>query len=627
MLQVVNRLSVGSLGVDSLAGAPPPGYTSQQDTASPLAVVNDDEGDGMLKSSPLPPSMEYKDPLPTLPSPYSIEDLRVRNQTVHEQDQIPRHSSLHQNSTHGYTQTHSQNTPARSSSYFLPQQQLQQQQHDVRPLSWDALHFYSPPQILSTDNLFGATNEQTRPYYRCSTEEHWQPPVQVDNQHQHQQLTSPYTDYSLPTSPYHDHRQNTQPLRVLTYPSTDEGHYGYKEYGNEDEGNPSSLQSDRRIMMMMMNSTATILSPSEEPLRFQSTQDLPRRRRRRLPSPPNSPTRQATIATDRTKSANKTKSPTAKPSAKAHSTPPPLPLTQSQPTNHVYISRKCNPSMPISKSRGWRRKTVVQPSTQIPPPPKLPSSSSSSAITGTFTINPELYIPPSLLNAMEDPVFFRFQPSDTEQGETKKTKESRRRINLRLEVENGGIDVDIHLVPTTTISNNVGGEEEATCTRNHGQQDTSLCETPVRALTSASTSTTAFSGPPSSTTHPRQSTTSVQENPSGGTMSSRKGISPPEVTQHISSSKRDTKKKPSLPTTIDLQIKQACQQDSLNMQNQDSVKINGPVVLPLIARIVSFKSRYWLSGEKEEKSVFFSFDFVSLHFFSFSVIKTNSLLK
>jgi hypothetical protein len=361
----------------------------------------------------------------------------------------------------------------------------------------------------------------------------------------------------------------------LPYPSTEEDHNGCKEYGNREEGNQSSTVDEQTLVMMMMNSTATILSPTEEHLGYQDLTP-----RRRLPSLPNGPTRQATIATKSTIKKKK-KSPTAKSSAKFYSTTaPPLPPTQSQPTNYVYISRKCNPSIPILKSRGWRRKSAIvqQPNTQIPPPPpKLLSSSSSSAITGTFTINPELYIPPSLLNAMEDPVFFRFKPS-SDTGETRE----RKRTNLRLEVENGAIDVDIHLVPTTTttISNDVG--EDATCTGKFGQQqDMPFCDTPVQAQASAGTSTTA---PP----------IFMQENLSGGTSSpsSRRGISTPEVPQqqqHTSSTSWRNKKKPSRPptTTIDLRIKQAYYQQPILMQG-DSDKINAPIVLPLIARIVSF---------------------------------------
>ena len=71
----------------------------------------------------------------------------------------------------------------------------------------------------------------------------------------------------------------------------------------------------------------------------------------------------------------------------------------------------------------------------------------------------------------------------------------------------GIIDVDVHLIPTN-ISKNLG--EEATCTWNHGEQpeqDTSFCDSPVHAQASASSSTTAFSGPPP---HPRQSKSSIR---------------------------------------------------------------------------------------------------------------------
>ena len=80
-----NRLSAGSLGVDSLAGstvtAPPPGHTSQRDTASSIAVITnhdvEEEDGGLLKNSPSPPD----DPiLHTLSSPYSIENLRSHGQ-------------------------------------------------------------------------------------------------------------------------------------------------------------------------------------------------------------------------------------------------------------------------------------------------------------------------------------------------------------------------------------------------------------------------------------------------------------------------------------------------------------------------------------------------------------------
>ena len=636
--------SVGSFALDSLSlagsGAPPPGYTSQRDATSSIAMIDDDDDDQvLLKNSPPPPSMESPY---TLPSPYSIEDLRSH----HENHENPRLSgsrvSLHQSCTHGYACAHthhSQCTPVRSTSYYPPPQQQQ------RAHTCDALHFYSPPQVLSTDNLiFGATtSEQSRPssqYYRCSTDEHWQPPVQADS---NQQNTSPYTDYILSSSsPHHHRRQNTHPppLRVLTYNSTDEGDYGSKEYGNEEEGNQSSLH-DQGMVMMMMNSTATILSPPEEPLGYQlSSHDLARRRRRS--SLPNVPTRQATtsttndvVAMNSTKTAIKKSPTTNSSSAKAHST---------QPTNYVHLSRKCNPSIPTSKSRGWRRKTTVQQqqqqqqysNTQIPPPPP-PRLSSSSAITGTFVINPELYIPPSLLNAMEDPVFFRFfKPSSSDTAEhgirreTRKRKTSTRRTNLKLEVENGGIDVDIRLVPATVSSTNVGEREEeeattttttTTCTGNRGQQqqqqqqqrDTFCDDIPsvqAQQASATSTSTIAFSGPPTGEARLQSFSIRMQENPvqpshhhhhhHHGTSSSSRSI-PQVVTTHTTSSTRRDKKKPSRPTTIDLRIKQQAHQlGSLNIQNQDSVKMDGPIASPLIARIVSFR-KFLLTPPPQKK--------------------------
>ena len=61
---------------------------------------------------------------------------------------------------------------------------------------------------------------------------------------------------------------------------------------------------------------------------------------------------------------------------------------------------------------------------------------------------------------------------------------------------------DVHLIPTT-ISKNLG--EEVTCTWNRGEQPKH--DSPVHAQASASTSTTAFSGPPP---HPRQSKFSIR---------------------------------------------------------------------------------------------------------------------
>ena len=527
-----------SAGLDSVAssGAPPPGYTSQRDTPSFVDINNDDNDEetasNHLFPPPPPPLMDspYRDPVYHLPSPYSTEDLRLLPAESHVQNQNPRRASLHrsptQTCTHGYTHTHSQCTPISTSPSFTVAsrsspnvnrssfpQQASVRSHSYHPPQQHAgsiLNFDSPPHIHSTDDVFGAGRR----------EEHG------DNN----QTTPPYADYSSLS------RQNTRPpaLRILTYPDND----------NEEEQGPdrSPLNNPN------MNSSATL----EEPSSYQShnpTLPRPRPRRGRRPSETPGPITSVVDATT-----------TKFNSKRRHST------SQSQPTNYVHLSRKCNPSMPVPKSWGWRRKTVqVQPSTQILPPPRL--SSSSSTITGTFIINPELYIPPSLLNAMEDPLFRFFKPSSNP-GDS-------RRTNLRLEIENGGIDVDIHLVPTTIPSSS------KTTNSAGGQLD---CDTPVQTQVSASTSTTAFShghghGGGGATT--ADSTVCEKRPPLPFPRLSQESPATARTCPAVGKtlSRRDKKKKQSQPTTIDLRIKQT---------QQDSIKINSPIVFPLIARIVSF---------------------------------------
>lgn len=625
---VANQQSLGSLGLDSVAssGAPPPGYTSQRDTSSSVVVANDNEEEAILNNSPLPESL-CKDAIHTLPSPYSIEDLRrvATNQPesveFHEQNLNSRLSLHHspQGCVHGYTHTHSQCTPLspsfeagsrsslnvqrttnmpflRSSSYHPPQLR---QQDDATPR---APNFYGHHRILSADSLLASNRRSlssSRHPYRSSTEE--QLPVQAGISRQRQKMTPPYTfsdddDYN-PPSPYDHHPPpGCADIRILTYHSADEDaydyDYDYEEYRNEEDPSDRRSPLNHKRITTMLNSTATILSPSEEPSGFH-TPALPPHGRPSLNETPD-PTRRAATAITIGKNPNTktvaTKfnptSPTTKPSAKDSSTPKPRP-TQTQPTNYVHLSRKCNPSKLTTTSKSGRK---TQPN-QIPP--RL--SSSSSAITGIFTINPELHIPPSLLKAMEDPVFRFYSSSDAENtGEALKTRitgkrEKSRRTNLRLEVENGGIDVDIRLVPSISSP----GAACIGISKNRGHLYT-FGDAPVQAHASVSTSTTTFSGvgsPPAEpfetrlqpSSLPRLSTTASSSrtilDPAQPYGSTRKVLKPVVQAQALS------KKKRSPPTTIDLRIKQA--HGISNMQDQDSVKINGPVPFPLIAHIVS----------------------------------------
>ncbi|TFK68535.1 hypothetical protein BDN72DRAFT_898029 [Pluteus cervinus] len=109
-----------------------------------------------------------------------------------------------------------------------------------------------------------------------------------------------------------------------------------------------------------------------------------------------------------------------------------------QPTNHVSLSRKTTTSSPsktgLSSFRVFRGGAKASSSTGN-------CSSSASWIKGKFTINPYLHIPAALLAPISEDVEgcgLRSRPRD--QGV------DNRRKNLSLEVENGGIDVDVLLV-------------------------------------------------------------------------------------------------------------------------------------------------------------------------------------
>jgi hypothetical protein len=84
----------------------------------------------------------------------------------------------------------------------------------------------------------------------------------------------------------------------------------------------------------------------------------------------------------------------------------------------------------------------------------------SSSITGKFTIDPSLRIPSSLLKAikplsltgMDNMIKMSTHPSRTSSKRSAKApitaSVKSHRKNLVLEVENGGIDVDVYLVPS-----------------------------------------------------------------------------------------------------------------------------------------------------------------------------------
>ncbi|KAF9029153.1 hypothetical protein BDZ89DRAFT_734983 [Hymenopellis radicata] len=126
------------------------------------------------------------------------------------------------------------------------------------------------------------------------------------------------------------------------------------------------------------------------------------------------------------------------------------------PTSPVKLQRTLSRSHPIVSVNATNYASIMR---KTPHHRKLLSfNSATSSIKGSFTVDPFLHIPAELL-----------PPLNIRKNETEADRK-----NLRLEVENGGIDVDIHLVgelapsfpspaPRTTLSLGLaGGSRDST---------------------------------------------------------------------------------------------------------------------------------------------------------------------
>ncbi len=127
------------------------------------------------------------------------------------------------------------------------------------------------------------------------------------------------------------------------------------------------------------------------------------------------------------------------------------------PTSTAKLQRTLSRSHPIVSANATNYASIMR---KTPHHRKLLSfSSATSSIKGSFTVDPFLHIPAELL-----------PPLNIRKNETEADRK-----NLRLEVENGGIDVDIHLVgelaaqsfpspaPRTTLSLGLaGGSRDST---------------------------------------------------------------------------------------------------------------------------------------------------------------------
>lgn len=141
--------------------------------------------------------------------------------------------------------------------------------------------------------------------------------------------------------------------------------------------------------------------------------------------------------------------------ARVISSPPPIrPLRQSldvpstSSTTKIPIQRAYSRSQPIASVNATNYACILR---KTPLHRRfLAFGSATSSITGSFTIDPFLYIPVDLLPPL------------------RKSEKEADRKNLRLEVENGGIDVNINLVgenpsvcrspvPRTTIGLGIAG--------------------------------------------------------------------------------------------------------------------------------------------------------------------------
>ncbi|KDR65784.1 hypothetical protein GALMADRAFT_1218112 [Galerina marginata CBS 339.88] len=407
-LQVVNHRD--SAGVDSLSsGAPPPCYTSQKEVPSSVATsdgtrsINPSEDDDSDDHGSVESMHSCHD---ILPSPYSTEDLfaevadalRVQDHTY---PAAP--SSTHtQSCIHGYTHTHSQCTI------------------DMPPAIYDS-HTSATHSPAQTRSIHTFPNQQpTNPYpyiYQGRSARYSSTPTTPYGSHRGLPRAP---EASSPRSILYHHRPSSQPAAIghLTYRPLKSS---YELHLEPDELFINDGEHAAQAHTPIEDSSTMTFVPDDGYSSGSHYRNVPPRRGH------------SSLATSYV--------PIQKEVAPA---PPP---TQSRATNYVSLSRK----------------STLKKSSFFGP------SSTPSSITGDFTIDPNLYIPPALLKAIEplplssphlsgvgsksdtnSPSGLSYKPFS--KGRRLSTGPKLPRKNLRLEVENGGIDIDVHLVPSTDQS-------------------------------------------------------------------------------------------------------------------------------------------------------------------------------
>uniref|UniRef100_A0A8H8CG51 Uncharacterized protein n=1 Tax=Psilocybe cubensis TaxID=181762 RepID=A0A8H8CG51_PSICU len=453
-------------GLESLSSSvAPPCYTSQRgpgssvaasDEAPPSIAPSEDNDSVSMHSCPEISNQEI------LPSPYSTEDLFA---DMHRMDDDPGAGpvvtpSIQTHScTHGYTHTHSQCTfdnpppPATADSHL------------------DHAHSIAP----TTSSPFPASESSSSPYpfenQRRTTRRSSTPSTPYATQRgRASDVSSPSPRPIL----YH-HRHMSQPAAIghLTQRSLKAGYELHLDpddiLASENDPNNSNNNTPP-VHTPLANSTITFL------------QDDPYA----SPSPANHRSGRATPhAHRRAYSALSTSHLPASASASTAYLP-----TNQRATNYVSLSRKSTASKGSFFAFG-RKPT-------------------HSSITGTFTIDPGLRVPVALLKAVEPRALARALSTAAAGGKGVKSdamsaslrkpvssnkthpqsssnttdvadngpKPGVRRKNLVLEVENGGIDVDVHLVPEMAASTDGFSRRRSVDARAHVQEGSGFVRRP-----------------------------------------------------------------------------------------------------------------------------------------------------
>lgn len=423
-LQVTNRR--GSPGIDSLSSGAPPCYTSQRSVAASddgVQSINASDDNESVSMHSCAEIANHE----ILPSPYSTEDLFAGSPLVNDHTVPAAPSSTHtQSCVHGYTHTHSQCTI------------------DMPPAAYDA----SPLQPATQNSPFPESQASSpSPYMHQGRHARYSSTPTTPNASQHhQRALRRASDATSPRSILYHHRPASQPAAIGHLPPQrpfkgyELHHLDPSDQFTSDGENGTPIHTPQ-IHTPTGESTITFLQ--EDPYATPVNYRTPNHRRAYsalstsyIPAPPSSTT--------------------------SHQP------TKSRATNYVSLSRKST----FKKTPFFGRKPA------------------SSSITGNFTIDPSLHIPNALLKAVEPRTHTLADMSRSKIDVTiaeslrKHTSKVRprcsednvygpkiRRKNLLLEVENGGIDVDVHLVPSSPNNNSTADFIGRRSVDNHNQDN------------------------------------------------------------------------------------------------------------------------------------------------------------